>query len=821
MTASVQEPQRPLKVRARRPARRWLRYSVLALVVLLLMAAGGSYSFARRSLPQVSGSLRLAGLSSAVTVYRDEWGVPHIEAQTRSDLFRAQGYVTAQDRLWEMDLSRRAAAGRLSEVMGASQLGTDKFFRALLLKQSAELSVQSYSPWTMEALNAFSEGVNAFIADATAASKLPVEFTLLGYKPEPWTAGDSAAIGKLMAYDLGGNWTGEVYRYLLRQKVGDDLAKQLWPTYPDNGITILKGTAAATAPALAELPPMGSAVDLSGLLAAAVYPDEFAGSNNWAVSGKLTATGKPLLANDPHLGLRTPAIWYQTHLVLNSADEKLNVIGVTFPGAPGIVIGHNDKVAWGVTNTGPDVQDLYIERRNPANPYQFEYQGNWEDAKVYKDAIKVKGAADVPFEVVVTRHGPIISEVAGSEKSRPQEALAMKWTAHMPTTELEAILMLDKATNWTEFRNGLRKFLVPTQNFVFAGVDGTIAYHAAGIVPVRAQGDGTVPVPGQTGTYEWTGFIPFDEMPEVVNPADGYIATANNKVMGDAYPHFLTTSWAEPYRATRISQVLQSKTGLTADDMRILQGDFANLQAQTVLPVLLPPLEKAGLSGVEQGALALLKGWNHVDAADSGAPLVYHLWRKHLDEKLYVPLMDQELYKQMDDKGNVTDEILRRAAAGSENDWVKKAGGLAQLAVDSFRSAVAEAASLQGKEPQQWAWGRYHQIGPVHPIGGAVKPLGWLLNTKQYPVGGSNVTVAAMSFKGANGAVTNSAPWRQVVDLGDLAGNSRDVLTPGQSGHFLSQWYASQEQLHVNGQLHPQLFAPGAYQQGLKLVLQP
>jgi penicillin amidase len=240
-----------------------------------------------------------------------------------------------------------------------------------------------------------------------------------------------------------------------------------------------------------------------------------------------------------------------------------------------------------------------------------------------------------------------------------------------------------------------------------------------------------------------------------------------------------------------------------------------------VLPVLLPPLEKASLSGLEQGALALLQGWNHVDAADSGAPLVYQLWRKHLDEKLYVPLMDQELYKQMDDKGNVTDEMLRRAAAGSENDWVKKAGGLAQLAVDSFRSAVAEAASLQGKEPQQWAWGRYHQIGPVHPVGEAVKPLGWLLNTKQYPVGGSNVTVAAMSFKGTTGAVTNSAPWRQVVDLGDVAGNSRDVLTPGQSGHFLSQWYASQEQLHVNGQLHPQLFAPGAYQQGLKLVLQP
>jgi penicillin G amidase len=825
MTA-IKTETRPQQRPAQRTRRRWLRYSAIALAALLVMGAVGTYGFARRSLPQITGMLQLKGLSAPVTVYRDEWGVPHIEAQTRQDLFRAQGYVTAQDRLWEMDLSRRAAAGRLSEVLGESQAENDKFLRTLRLRRAAEISVKEYSPVAMEALTAYGEGVNAYIGEASAAGKLPVEFALLGYKPEPWTPADSASVGKFMAYDLGGNFTDEIYHYLLRQKVGDAMARQLWPVYPDFGPTIVKSAVAAPAlPQTTELPPDDSRVDLSGLLAvSSLFPDQFAGSNNWVVSGKLTATGKPILSNDPHLALRTPSIWYQTHLVLNGKDGQMNVIGVIFPGAPGIVIGHNDKVAWGVTNTGPDVQDLYIEKRNPENPYQFEFQGEWENAAVYKEPIKVKGGADIPFEVVVTRHGAIISEVTGGDGARPKEALALKWTALMPTTELEAVLLLDQASNWTEFRDGLKKFLVPTQNFVFASVDGTIAYHAGGIVPIRARGDGTVPVPGNTGEYEWTGFIPFDQMPEVVNPPEGYIATANNRAVDDAYPYFITSTWAQPYRAMRIIESIQAKSGsITADDMRMLQGDFTNLQARTLLPVLLPGLEKAALSDTEQGALALLKGWDQVDAASSGAPLVYQLWWKHLNRMLYLPLMGDALYKQMSgyDQGNVTVEILRQGSRGTETDWLKKAGGLARLTDESFRAAVAEAVSLQGKNPQQWNWGQYHQIGPAHPIGGAVKPLGWLLNPKRYPVGGSDVTVAAMSFNRQTGIVTNSAPWRQVVDMANIAGNSHDVVTPGQAGHFLSPWYASQELLHLKGELHPQLLAPEAYRQGTKLLLQP
>jgi penicillin G amidase len=807
----------------RRRAVRWAAYAALALVVLLLVGAAGSYGFARRSLPQVSGQLQLAGLTAPVSVYRDEWGVPHIEAQNSHDLFMAQGFVTAQDRFWEMDMSRRVASGRLSEVMGSATVSTDKFFRALMLREGAERTVNAVTPEGMAAMLAYADGVNAYIGQAVASARLPVEFTLLGYKPEPWTPVDSASVAKYMAYYLGDNFRGEVFRYQLRQTVRDDLFRELLPTYPVDGITIMKYTAdAGTAPQtrLVELPPDDSRIDVSGLAAAAVWPDPFVGSNNWVVSGKLTSTGKPLLANDPHLGHQTPAIWHQIHLVIPGEQEHMNAIGVIFPGAPGVVVGHNEKVAWGVTNTGPDVQDLYIEKRNPANPYQFEFKGKWEDAKVLKQTIKVKGEPEIPYEVVVTRHGPIVSEVVGSEKNRPAEVLALRWTAHNPTSEFDAILGFDRASNWTEFRKALQNFEAPTQNFVFAAVDGTIAYHAAGIVPIRAKGDGLVPVPGWTGEYEWTGYIPFDRMPEVVNPPAGFIVSANNKAVDDAYPYLISHSWAEPYRATRIAEVLQSKTGLTADEMRLLQTDYLNLRARSFLPKLLPALDKATLSETEKGALALLRQWDYVDAADKGAPLVFQFWWRYVNKRLYEPTMGQDLFTRMDTT-NVTDKLITDALAGRPGAWVKNTGGLESLLAQSFQDAVADVVTLQGKNPTAWTWGEYHRLGPQHPVGGAVKALGLIFNPKANPVGGSGITVGAMSYSASTGLVTSGAVWRQVVDLNDIAGSSRDVVTPGQSGHFLSRWYTSQQKMHLEGELHPQSLTPDAYQKGFKLLLQP
>lgn len=804
---------------------RFLGITALALAAIVLLGLAGGYTYARRSLPQTSGELRLAGLRAPVTVYRDARGVPHIEAENEHDLYMAQGYVVAQDRLFQLDLTRRAASGRLAEVIGESQLDTDRFFRALNLARAAEGSVAAYSPWARELLEAYAAGVNAYMEKAIAEGRLPVEFALLGYQPEPWRPVDSALIGKIMAYDLGGNFEAEVYRLQLRQKVGPELADQLLPVYPQDGITMIRyrsassGSPAALAGASRspQVTPMaGEGIDLTGLLAAAVFPDEWLGSNNWVVAGSLTRSGKPLLANDPHLGLRTPSIWYEQHLIIKG---QLNAYGVMFPGAPGIVIGQTDRIAWGVTNTNPDVQDLYVEKRNPENPYQFEYMGRWEDAQVYREEIAVKGQPPVPIEVVVTRHGPIVSEVVGDPENRPAEALALKWTAHMPTPELEAVLLFPMAQDWTEFREALRKFQVPTQNFVFAATDGTIAYRTGGIVPVRAKGDGLLPVPGWTDEYEWTGFIPFEEMPEAVNPDEGYIVTANNKVIDDTYPHFLTYSWAQPYRAMRIAELLEAKKGdLTADDMQRMQADFANLHARTLLPVLLPAVERAQLNDPAPAAIALLKVWDQVDSADQGAPLLFHLWYQKLTQLLYEPRMGPELYRQMADRGNVTDVALLRAAAGEPNDWITAAGGLDRLAAASFASALQQVVDLQGDNPENWRWGEYHRIQPPHPIGAAVRPLGWLLNPRVYPAGGSGITVGAMSY-GSDGMVTTSAPWRQVVDLADPTGNSRSVLIPGQSGHFLSPHYDDQSALHHRGELIRRSF--DTYTDGARLLLLP
>ncbi|WP_433749984.1 penicillin acylase family protein [Falsibacillus pallidus] len=773
-----------------------------AAIVFLIGISGVVFVnvYTSRSLPVISGTIHVKGLNGAVQVIRDENGVPHLKADNEHDLYMAQGYVQAQDRLFQMDLSRRQASGRLSEVIGKATIDRDKFFRTLGLRRAAEASYPNYSSNAKSVMEAFAEGVNAYIKEASAAKKLPVEFTLLGYKPEKWTPVDSLTIGKYMAFDLGGHWQGQAFRYWALKNLPENKAKELFPSYPEDAPTIISAL-------------KGTNLDVKNSFAASVIPPEFNGSNNWVVGGDKSVSGKPLLADDPHLSLATPAIWYQMQLQTN----KLNVSGVIFAGVPGIILGHNDHIAWGVTNTGPDVQDLYIEKRNPENKNEFLYNGQWETAKVIDEPIRINGEETIPYKVTITRHGPIISEFANQPDG--ENSFALRWTALDPSSELEAILNMNKANNWPEFEEALKKFETPTQNFVFASEDGTIAYKANGKIPIRKKGDGLLPVPGWTDEYEWTGFIPYDELPKTVNPKEGFISSANNKVVSDDYPYHISNTWAQPYRQMRIQEVLKSKEKISVKDMEALQMDKTNLYAREFIPQFLDALKDAKLSKTAEQALKILGDWNFVDDKDEAAPLIFNLWMKEIPKVLYGKEIPVDMYDLFDGSQSVTDEILRKSLKGEHSSWVEDRGGIENLLANSLKNVLDQLSDDYGNNPEKWVWGDYHKLYFEHPVSQASGILAYFFNhEKPAPIGGSQVTVQAASYE-EDGIVDHGASWRFVIDTSDMS-KAYHIVGPGQSGHFKSEWYHDQIDDWINGNYHTTR-TDGKIKKGQDLTLKP
>lgn len=764
-----------------------------ALIAIIFIAGIWGYTELKKPLPVTMGTVQVSGLEEPVTVWRDQNGVPHIEASNEHDLYFAQGYVTAQDRLFQMDLGRRQASGRLSEVIGEATLNNDKYFRTFGLRRAAEATIDHLSSEALYVLDAYAAGVNAFIAEAKEKGTLPIEFRFMGYEPEEWSKEDSLTLGKYMAYDLGGNWHGQMFRQYLLQHFDEKVAFDLFPSYPKGAPHILDVAKSMQ-------------FDFSKSIAASFVPNQENGSNNWVIAGHRTESGLPLLADDPHLGLATPSIWYETHL----KSPEVNVTGVIFAGIPGIILGHNEHIAWGVTNVGPDVQQLYIEKRNPNNPHEFEYMGQWEKATVIEEEVVVKGR-DVPerLEIVITRHGPIISEFSHNVDNSYKD-ISLRWTAHEPTKELEAVLRYNKATNWEEFKDALTYFQAPAQNFVFASVDGTIAYRANGHIPITKHNEALLPVPGWTDEFEWQGYIPWDELPTIVDPPNGFIATANNKVVDDDYPYHISHSWAQPFRQQRILDVLEGKDVFSVEDMKALQFDQHNLQGEELLPLLLPVLKEAtSLREIDRQSIALLENWNFYDDKDLAAPLVHHLWILSFSQTLFEDRFHGEMMKHFRESRVVVDELIRRAANGDESSWITYRGGFDEVVVKSFQRAVDRIVEMQGSSLDRWKWGKFHQVKFQHPLA-AISPLHLLFNPKPQAVGGSAITVMAASWNVDTGEVRHGAGWRGVMDLSDLS-RSYHVVTPGQSGHVLSRWYDNQINDWVTGLHHETSIDPDVY----------
>jgi len=813
---------------------------------LLLVGAGvlfgGGYWYLTASLPPREGTIWLAGLRSEVRIYWDERGVPHIEAAYPEDLFFAQGYVTAQDRLWQMDVYRRTAAGRMAEILGESSLEQDMFFRTLGLRQAAEASLALATPEARQMAEAYAAGVTAYIEHVKGTRLLPIEFRLLGYEPEPWTAVDSLLIARLMAYYLSGNWELELQRYLIAETVGWDVLHEWLPEYPAFAPTITtwapmrEGTAeepAGEAPAVpaepspgaapaepALQPPAGlplaelGAVELTGGSSPAALqrlqallrfaPPPFLGSNSWALAPSKTATGGALLANDPHMQFAIPALWHQVHLVL---EDDFNVIGITVPGIPGVVFGRNEHIAWAITSLMADSQDLYIQRPNPDNPREFLYQGRWEPATAREEIIYVKGRSEpVVYEVLETaRHGPVLNPVLDEEGVH--DVLSLRWTALGPTRELNALLPLMRARNFAEFEAAVDLWDMPALSLLYADAEGNIGYKATGLLPVRPAGAGRYPVPAWTGDYDWLGTIPKEDMPRAYNPESGFIVTANNAPADTAYPHYIGDQF-DPWRALRITEVLAAGAGFTADDMRALQLDVLNVHARAVAPVLIEAVA-AHLGGavqpdpMETAALRLMQQWDFTERADAPQPFLWHLWRQELQRLV---LRDRFGFVPNDEL--LLDHVLLRMAPAE----------LQETATVAFRAALRRAASLQGDDPALWEWGRWHRMTVYHPVGESLAVLGWLFNVGDWPIAGSSETPYAAGYS-SSGRVRHGAAWRIVVDL--AAGAGRDVLLPGNSGHVLSPFYRNQAETWLAGELAEQPFRPDQYRRGTLLRLLP
>jgi penicillin amidase len=762
----------------------------LVFLYLLLSLSISFASLANVSAQQTSGAqtnsktLHLAGLRAPVIVRRDERGIPYIEAANESDLYFAQGYVTASDRLWQMELGRRFARGELAEILGRSALEEDKRHRTYGFEPVAEAEVKQASPQARSQFESYARGVNAYIASLDQNS-LPPEFRILQFKPRPWTPADSLLITKNFAEALNTSWpTDLALEAGLASLPADKRAELLLETSLLDVLVVGTDNArkrAATArpdsfarpsrlETLQELAQIESNVARS-FERLGLYAEDRAASNNWVVSGAHTVSGKPLLANDPHLNSSAPSIWYMMHL----SAPGLRVAGVTSPGLPGIVIGHNERIAWGFTNVGPDVQDLYIEKFDKENPRRYMTPAGWREAEVRHEEIKVrKGFADssteiVPLDVTITRHGPIVFEKDGKR-------YALRWTALDPTldnaTGFEA---LNRARNWKEFVSSLSSYVGPMQNMVYADVDGHIGHYAAGRVPIRKSGDGFVPYDGSTDAGEWSGFIPYDKLPHLFDPPSGIIVTANQRIVGKDYPYFLTHIWPAPYRARRILTLLQAKPKMTADDFRAIQGDTYSIAAATFAreAVMLAHGQAATPDdGKWRETIQLLDGWDGRMNADSRPALLVAFMRSEFSKRIFTAALGAELAKSYTWPNR--DTLVDRIITERPREWLPKEFKDYLELLRACETAARETLTKRlGADETKWAWGNVSQVSFPHPL--AVVPLiGQQFLISPFPQNGSSDNTVSVN-------VGKNVSMRLIADPGNWD-KTQHGITLGESG---------------------------------------
>ncbi|HBY18918.1 MAG: penicillin amidase [Marinimicrobia bacterium 46_43] len=789
---------------------------IVFVLVFIIVVTGVLYlnRLKKQSLPTLEGELVLTGLVNPVTVYRDEWGVPTLVAQSEEDIYRAVGYVMASDRLWQMDLLRRVTQGRLSEIFGKDLVETDLLMRTLrMTEKSLKILDSTKNPDILTALEAFSAGVNIYIE--THRDKLPPEFVILGYEPEPWKPVHSANLIGYMAWDLTMPFSAEIILYKIRQKLGEDYFNELIPNIAGQHAVVHEEFSGA------DLPDIGAVFQKATQKLEQLGAVVFQGSNNWVAGPEKSESGAPLFANDMHLGLSSPGIWYPMHQVV---PGSLHVSGVVLPGQPFVIAGHNERIAWGMTNVMVDDMDFYLEKVSNDNPGFYEYQGEWKAFEIQKETIPVKGEKPVEKTVLFTHHGPVISDFKGTGR----DVITMRWLGYDMSRELEGVYALNRANNWHDFREAAKGFIAVSQNIAYADVDGNIGLQTCAGIPMRKKGDGLMVVPGWTGEYEWEGIVPFEERPYSLNPSNGTVSSANNKTTNETYPYHISYWYALHYRIDRIREMLTSKEKLTPRDFMRMHTDYKSAMVKDLLPGLLQVIHdhREELSPAEAAALNLLRTWSGSMEAHEAAPAIFDHFYVTLVRNLFLDEMGDSLFTEYTRSSYLSRYAVDKIWKNHGGIWVDDIEtkeieeSLEDMIWMTFQDVVADLEKKLGKNPDSWIWGELHTLTLSHPLG-SVKMLDRVfhLNRGPYPAPGSFHTVCPYAYSLANPYhVNHGASQRHIYNLADWD-KSYVILPTGISGNPASPFYLDQTEMYLKGDYRQDFFSVNKVKESAKYVL--
>ncbi len=770
--------------------------SVLVSVILLVMViAAVAYFMLNRTLPEYSGNEKVNGITSTVKIYRDSLAIPYIKANDEEDAAFALGYLHAQERLFQMDLMRRAIEGRLSEVIGDKTVKFDKMFRTFGFYRNRFKYYDNVPAQVKRSLIAYSKGVNAFLK--SHKGKLPVEFTLLNYTPDKWKPEESVLISKLLAYQLNISWWTDVAFSRLVQKLGEEKVKLLLPDFPENAPTIIPKR-------LKEMPLISDALiktdrEFRQFMG---FTGTHIGSNNWVVNGKMSESGFPIIANDPHLAHQLPGLWYLA--VIKSPTWE--VAGVTLPGVPGVVIGKNNNISWVLTNVMADDSDYYIEELDSSKSH-YKLDGKWKSLKVYADTIKVKDKPDVIVKEYYTHRGPIINGIHLFTEDGDSSPISMRWTGLDLSNEVAALIDINKAKNWEEFRNGVKLFSAPGQNFVYADRLGNIGYICGVKLPIRRTNSPTLVFDGTTSKSDWKGFVPFDKLPQFYNPSQNFIATANNKVVKN-YKYHISNVWEPASRIERITELLKSKEKHTVKDFQKYQVDQVSPYARTLTPYIVAAFSSAdSLSPNLKTALELLKNWDFNMSKESQTPAIYSEFYNEFLKNIFEDEMGRELFEEYIFMANVPYRKVLEMIGNNhhpifDNVNTKPVETRDDIIRESLKNAVSDLEKKFGKNPARWQWGKLHYILFKHALHGASGLLDKTFDAGPYEIGGSGTTIFNTEYSFRKPYANILGPSMRFIFDFAKPNFFYIVLPSGESGNFISPHYKEMIPSWLNGKYY-------------------